>query len=105
MANWDGKTVMCPVPGDINKAIQTITGVFLQSLASGKHTAGDWRLAGWEGNFEHFTEHVAQFIKNGEFAEIDSEDHLANAACRLLLLLQLREEALAARKARTTSET
>jgi hypothetical protein len=100
MKHADGTIVQgIGVPGDIAEAIVVVANVFKDVVVSRKHCPGDWRHQGWAGNFGHFSEHVASFVKNGEFiTNDDHEDHLANACCRLLLLLQMREEALAARK-------
>ena len=90
----DGVFIAADIPEDIKDAIACVTKVFEQALASGKHQPGDWRQLTFEGLFEHFEVHVEMMPSTLEDALFfDDKDDLENAACRVLMLLQLREEA------------
>jgi hypothetical protein len=100
----DGTFVPLDVPGDIKLAIQCVTKVFEQALASGRHQPGDWRQLTLDQIFNKLWNHLDEDIFQvygpwNDKPQWDKpipahlEDDLANGACRILMLLQLREEA------------
>ena len=62
--------------------------VLARTLAAGRstHRAGAWRLKPIQKHLQHARKHL-DLLANGSA----SEDHLAHAACRLLMALELRE--------------
>lgn len=68
-----------------------------RTLVSGRrsHRAGAWRLKTVHKHLQHARRHLDLFAIGGE-----GEDHLAHAACRILMALELRE-----RTARTPAES
>lgn len=83
----DGMVIDAKVPADISDAIQRVRDIFQHALASGDHKAGDWRDLTKQQLITHFLDHWCGYIE-----EREDEDHLGNMACRVLMLLQLREE-------------
>jgi hypothetical protein len=59
------------------------------------HEPLDWKSLGTQGNLERMDAHTQGIdIETGEnSSEAFQEDHLLHACCRLLMALQLREEA------------
>lgn len=84
----DGLTIDAKVPADISLAIQCVRDIFQHALASGDHKAGDWRNL---PEAEIRTKMITHLAKEN-FGIESNEDELGNAACRVLMLLQLREE-------------
>ncbi len=95
----DGTFIPKDVPNDISLAIEAVTKVFENALASGKHQPGGWRKLGLDGNLEHFREHETTILNPIYYNEapilkaLSEEDDLVNLCCRALMLLQLCEEA------------
>ena len=62
--------------------------ILARTLASGRrsHRAGVWRLKPVQKHLRHARKHL-DLLASG----VGGEDHLAHAACRLLMALELRE--------------
>ena len=62
--------------------------VLARTLAAGRrtHRAGAWRLKAVQKHLQHARKHL-DLLASGSAGE----DHLAHAACRLLMALELRE--------------
>ncbi|HEV3196735.1 MAG TPA: dATP/dGTP diphosphohydrolase domain-containing protein [Bryobacteraceae bacterium] len=71
---------------DIN--LDQAFGVLVRTLAAGRrtHRAGAWRLIPVQKHLQHARKHLDLFASGSA-----GEDHLAQAACRLLMALELRE--------------
>ena len=67
-----------------------------RTLTAGRHThrAGAWRLKPVQKHLQHARKHL-DLLASGAGAE----DHLAHAACRLLMALELRERTAARTRA------
>jgi hypothetical protein len=91
----DGNFINQVIPEDISLAIECVKNVFLDALTSGRHERGDWRKQELAQHCSRAVIHESQFYYNtGEnISKSDDDDNLANACCRLLLALQLRQEA------------
>jgi hypothetical protein len=70
--------------------------VLARTLAAGRstHRAGAWRLKPIQKHLQHARKHL-DLLANGSAGE----DHLAHAACRLLMALELRERTAQTRPA------
>jgi len=70
--------------------------VLARTLAAGRrtHRAGAWRLKAVQKHLQHARKHL-DLLASGSAGE----DHLAHAACRLLMALELRERTARARPA------
>jgi hypothetical protein len=83
---------------DVNlvQALYTIA----RTLSAGRHThrAGSWRLKSVQKHVQHARKHLDLLATRTE-----GEDHLAHAACRLLMALELRERTAHTRPAGPTS--
>ncbi|MGO9057828.1 MAG: dATP/dGTP diphosphohydrolase domain-containing protein [Candidatus Binataceae bacterium] len=64
--------------------------ILARTLAAGRHThrAGAWRSKPVQKHLRHARQHLDLLAGGSE-----GEDHLAQAACRLLMALELRERA------------
>lgn len=69
-------------------AFERVRQVCEEALKSGKHAEGDWRELHVNEHLDHAVTHMREYMFKNY-----SEDHLANLACRVLMALQLREEA------------
>ena len=85
----DGQTIDMRMPADISDALAVVRDIFASALESGDHRAGDWRDL---PESEIRTKMITHLAKEN-FGIESNEDELGNAACRVLMLLQLREEA------------
>jgi hypothetical protein len=74
--------------------------ILARTLASGRrtHRAGAWRSKSVQKHLQHARRHL-DLLASGA----GGEDHLAHAACRLLMALELRERTTQTRPACTTS--
>ena len=79
---------------DIN--LDQAFGVLVRTLAAGRrtHRAGAWRLIPVQKHLQHARKHL-DLLASGSAGE----DHLAHAACRLLMALELRERTAQTRAA------
>ena len=70
--------------------------ILARTLAAGRrsHRAGGWRLKPVQKHLRHARKHL-DLLASGA----GGEDHLAHAACRLLMALELRERAAQSRAA------
>lgn len=68
----------------LEKALSVIDQVLQRGYKD--HPTDSWKGLGVIGNLDHAREHMSSW-------GVDGEDNLAHAACRLLMALQLREEA------------
>ncbi len=73
--------------------------ILARTLASGRrsHRAGAWRLIPVQKHLRHARKHLDLASGAG------GEDHLAHAACRLLMALELRERTVKSRAASSTA--
>jgi hypothetical protein len=73
--------------------------ILARTLASGRrsHRAGVWRLKPVQKHLRHARKHL-DLLASGA----GGEDHLAHAACRLLMALELRERTNRSQVARPT---
>ena len=71
---------------DVN--LDQALGVLARTLAAGRrtHRAGAWRLKAVQKHLQHARKHLDLLASVSA-----GEDHLAHAACRLLMALELRE--------------
>ena len=91
----------------VNIELELISGVNLdqafcilaRTLASGRrtHRAGAWRSKPVQKHLQHARKHLELLVSGA-----GGEDHLAHAACRLLMALELRERTAKARSAIST---
>ncbi len=74
--------------------------ILARTLAAGRrsHRAGAWRLKSVQKHLRHARKHL-DLLASG----VGGEDHLAHAACRLLMALELRERTAQNRPARPAS--
>lgn len=72
----------------LKKHISLALDVVNQVIARGErtHPPFSWVELGFAGNMAHFSRHIEMYAKGDT-----SEDHLAHAACRLMMALELRE--------------
>jgi hypothetical protein len=68
------------------RALKSIGEMMEYFLSIGKHGKDDWRRMPEQEHVDHADGHMALYD-----AGDDSEDHLAHAACRLLMALEQRE--------------
>jgi len=90
----DGNFINQLVPEDISLAIECVKNVFMDALTSGRHERGDWRKFDIAEQCSKAQRHLdlTSFFDGRVTFPNSSEDDLANAACRILLALQLRQE-------------
>jgi len=71
-----------------------------RTLTAGRrtHRAGAWRSKPVQKHVQHARKHLELFASG-----VGSEDHLAHAACRLLMALELRERTAQTRTVSSTS--
>jgi len=74
--------------------------ILARTLASGRrtHRAGAWRSKPVQKHLQHARKHLDLLARGSE-----GEDHLAHAACRLLMALELRERTAQTRPERPCS--
>ncbi len=74
--------------------------ILARTLTSGRrtHRAGAWRSKSVQKHLQHARKHLALLASGA-----GGEDHLAHAACRLLMALELRERTNKSRAARSTA--
>lgn len=77
----------------VPEALDLLELLITQSQAT--HEPMDWKILGVFGNLEHASHHLIEInIESGKNIQAgEAEDHLLNTTCRLLMALQLREEA------------
>jgi hypothetical protein len=83
---------------DVN--LDRALSVLARTLATGRrtHRSGAWRLKPVAKHLRHARQHLELLATGSE-----GEDHLAHAACRLLMALELRERTAQTRAASPTS--
>ncbi len=83
---------------DVN--LDQALSVLARTLAAGRrtHRAGAWRLKPVPKHLRHARKHLDLLATGSE-----GEDHLAHAACRLLMALELRERTAQTRAANQSS--
>jgi hypothetical protein len=86
----DGNFINQVIPEDIALAIECVKNVFLDALTSGRHERGDWRKQSDLQICHKLDRHLTNYMNGVDFPP---DDELANACCRILMLLQLRQEA------------
>ena len=84
--------------GDVN--LDRALCVLARTLAAGwrTHRAGAWRSKPLQEHLQHARKHLNLLARGSE-----GEDHLAHAACRLLMALELRERTARTHAASPTS--
>jgi len=73
-------------------AKNVIDDICNKAISSGAHQEGDWRQLSVSEHISKLYDHLGKCF-GPLMDELVTEDDLGNAACRIMMLLQLREEA------------